>query len=174
MTSALERLKDRPPPTPDDLLAIYLNDHLAGSMTAIELIKRASGEHAGTPLGAFLNGLAAEIEADRQALRAVMAHIGAREHPVKLALAWAAEKAGRLKLNGTLVRQSPLTPLLELEALETGIGGKLQLWRTLTALDRDIGPTRERVPELIARAEDQLERVEEQRIASARDALASS
>jgi len=173
MTSALDRLKDRPPPTSDDLLAIYLNDHLAGSMTAIELIKRASGEHAGTPLGGFLSALAAEIEADRQSLRAVMAHIGAREHPVKLAVAWAAEKAGRLKLNGTLLSRSPLTPLLELEALETGISGKRQLWRTLDVLERDIGPTRERIPELIARAEDQLARVEEQRIAAARGALAT-
>jgi hypothetical protein len=173
MTSALERLTDRPPPTRDELLAIYLNDHLAGSMMGIELVKRAAGEHADTPLGGFLSGLAAEIEADRQALRAIMTHVGARESPGKLAIAWAAEKAGRLKLNGTLLRRSPLTPMLELEALATGIFGKLQLWKALSALDRDWGPAGARLPELIARAEDQLERIEEHRLAAARDAVAS-
>ena len=49
-------------------LAIYLNDHLAGSMTGIELVKRAARQYDGTPLGDFFAGLGAEIEEDRNAL----------------------------------------------------------------------------------------------------------
>ena len=57
-------------------LAIYLNDHLAGSTTAIELVRRAVGQYEGTPLGEFFAELGAEIEQDRDALKAVMAANG--------------------------------------------------------------------------------------------------
>jgi hypothetical protein len=107
-----------------EFLAIYLNDHLAGSVGAIEMARRAAREHAGTELGAFFSRLAGEIEADHQALRRVMAAAGARPQHAKLALAWLGEKAGRLKLNGRVLRRSPLSPFVELEALEVGIYGK--------------------------------------------------
>jgi hypothetical protein len=51
--------------------------------------------------------------------------------PLKLALAWGVERAGRLKLNGSLVGYSPLSRLDELEALLAGVNGKLALWETL-------------------------------------------
>ena len=114
-------------------LAIYMNDHLAGSTTAIELIGRAVEQYEGTPLGAFFAEIGAEIEQDRDALKAVMAENGIRPQRVKLAAAWAAEKAGRLKFNGALLRRSPLTPFVELEILAVGIHGKQLLWQALRA-----------------------------------------
>src|SRR5918997_5577154 len=74
------------------LLGIYLNDHLAGSVVGVELAKRAAASNEGTPLGDFLAELAADIEADREALKAIMEHLGAGENRVKVPIAWTAEK----------------------------------------------------------------------------------
>ena len=57
-------------------LGIYLNDHLAGSTVGIELARRGAKEYGGTELGAFFAGLAAEIEEDRETLKALMAANG--------------------------------------------------------------------------------------------------
>jgi hypothetical protein len=151
-------------------LAIYLNDHLAGSMTGIELVRRATGEYDGTELGAFFAEIGAEIEQDRDALKAIMASNGIEPDRLKLAAAWAAEKAGRLKFNGALLRRSPLTPLVELETLAVGIHGKELLWRALRVEAPD-DATAARLDELIARAERQHEAVERQRVEQGRQAL---
>jgi hypothetical protein len=147
-------------------MAIYLNDHLAGSTTLIARLRHAVKQHESTELGACLDELIRDIEQDRQALRRVMAAAGVRPDPVKQALAWAVEKAGRLKPNGRLVRRSPLAPLLELEAAEIGITGKLLLWRVLRAR-RPPGADAVDLDALIARAERQRDAVEEHRTAVA-------
>jgi hypothetical protein len=61
-------------------LAAYLNDHLAGSVTAIELREHLEKTQAGTATGRFAAELRAEIVADRQELESLMArlHIEAR------------------------------------------------------------------------------------------------
>jgi hypothetical protein len=151
-------------------LAIYLNDHLAGSTTAVELLRRAVGEYEGTPLGDFLVGLRREIVQDRDELKSIMAANGIEEQRYKLAAAWVAEKATRLKFNGALVRRSPLTPFVELETLAIGIHGKELLWRAL----REIAPdenTGRRLDELIARAQRQEDDVERHRLAAGAGAL---
>jgi hypothetical protein len=50
---------------------------------------------------------------------------------VKVYAGWAAEKVGRLKLNGRLLNPSPLSGLVELEAVRLGVEGKAAAWRTL-------------------------------------------
>lgn len=115
----------------DKLLAIYLNDHLAGATAGTELARRAGSSNEGTPLGEHLERLASEIAEDREALIEVMDRLGVRRDPVKVAAGWTAEKAGRLKLNGQIKGYSPLSRVLELEGLHLGITGKLELWRTL-------------------------------------------
>jgi hypothetical protein len=151
-------------------LAIYLNDHLAGSMTGIELARRAAGQYEGTELGAFFTELVAEIEQDRDALKAIMTANGVEPQRLKLAAAWAAEKAGRLKFNGALLRRSPLTPFVELEMLALGIQGKLKLWRALRAQPVDDAAAA-RLDELIARAQAQHDTVELRREEAGRRAL---
>jgi hypothetical protein len=49
------------------LLAIYLNDHLAGATAGLELARRARGSNRDTELGEFLERLTGEIEEDREA-----------------------------------------------------------------------------------------------------------
>jgi hypothetical protein len=146
----------------DRLLGIYLQDHLAGSVAALELVERAARSNEASELGAFLRGLHGEIRADQETLLDVMRVLGVGRSRVKNGLAWAAEKAGRLKLNGRLLRYSPLSRVHELEALEAGIVGKRSLWTNLEAL-QDPRIAAVDLPRLVERAEAQRAGVEEWR-----------
>jgi hypothetical protein len=115
----------------NDYLAIYLNDHLAGSTVGIELARRLRASNEGTELGRDMAGICAEIEADRETLRRLMSHLGIGASKVKPAGAWLLEKVGRLKLNGQLRGYSPLSRVVELEGLCTGVTGKMLLWRAM-------------------------------------------
>jgi hypothetical protein len=116
------------------LIAIYLNDHLAGSTGGLELARRALGANRGTPFEAPLERLAAEIAEDRAALIDVMGRLGVARDPFKLWAGWLAEKWGRLKLNGRLTGYSPLSRVLELELLALGVEGKRAMWRALAGV----------------------------------------
>jgi hypothetical protein len=145
-----------------ELLPIYLNDHLAGSSVGRDLARRAAGANRGAELGDFLTDLAAQIEADRAQLEDVMVRLQVEPDRVKLGAGWLAEKAGRLKLNGRLVSYSPLSRVLELEALALGVRGKLMLWRALAIA----APSQPRIADvdfahLIERAESQLAGIDE-------------
>jgi len=150
-------------------LAIYLNDHMAASTGAVELARRAAGSNRGTPYGETLAQLQTEIEEDRAALRAIMERLGIGVDRARTALAWGAEKLGRLKLNGQLTGYSPLSRLEELEILELGVTGKLLLWEALKQTDV---PASELDP-LIERARSQRERLERLRIQAAGEAIAA-
>jgi hypothetical protein len=142
------------------LLAIYLQDHYAGSTGGLEMAKRSASANGGSEFGGPLTRLAMDIGEDRDALKRIMARLEVSPAPVKSALAWGAEKAGRLKPNGQLRGYSPLGRIVEIEALVTGVSGKLSLWRAL----KSIAPTDSRLDaaqlaDLEARAEDQLARL---------------
>jgi hypothetical protein len=155
-------------------LDIYLSDHLAGATVGVELARRAAKSNRGTPTGEFLESLHREISEDRRTLVAVARALEADTSPAKPALAWAAEKAARLKLNGRFRGYSPLSRLIELEGLETGVSGKRSLWQALTrAFSDDARLASFDLDALIARAEHQLDGLREQRLSAARDALAA-
>ena len=153
------------------LLAIYLNDHLAGATGGVELARRTRSSNRGTKWGKALEGICAEIEADRTTLEEVMERLAVKRNTAKIAGAWTAEKLGRLKLNGRLRGYSPLSRLLELEMLHIGITGKLELWQ---ALQRTLGSKLSDVDfsALIQRAESQRQTVERLRLDAATEALA--
>ena len=119
------------------LIAIYLNDHLAGATGGLELARRALGANRGTEFEAPLERLATEIAEDRAALQDVMTRLEVTQDPLKVWAAWAAEKAGRLKLNGRLAGYSPLSRVVELEMLALGVEGKGALWRALAQTRAD-------------------------------------
>jgi hypothetical protein len=151
------------------LLGIYLNDHLTGATVGRELARRAAVSNQGNPLGPFLSGLAREIDEDRDSLIEIMKALGVRVDPMKVAAAWAAEKIGRLKLNGRLRGYSPLSRVIELEGLALGVRGKLAGWRTLEQLQpRLTRLERFDLEALQQRAKAQLEQLEAHR----RDAVA--
>jgi hypothetical protein len=113
------------------LIAIYLNDHLAGSTGGLELARRALGANRGTTFEPPLERLAGEIAEDREALLDVMTRLEVARDPLKVWAGWLAEKGGRLKLNGRLTGYSPLSRVLELEVLALGVEGKRAMWRAL-------------------------------------------
>ncbi len=161
-------------PTPDRLLEIYLADHLAASTAGVALARRTAERNAGTALGDVLGRLAAEIEDDRRTLQRIAAQLGCRESRAKDALAWLGERAGRLKLNGQVRGYSPLSRVLELEALVVGVTGKLALWQTLQSpglAERLAAFDLERLAE---RAQRQRAELEEQRRDAARAAFDAS
>jgi hypothetical protein len=154
------------------LLAIYLNDHLAGSVLGSELTRRVARENRGTQLGEFLERLVVEILDDRQTLESVLRATAVRPSPIKPRVAWALEKVGRLKLNGRIRSYSPLSRLLELEGLTMGIAAKRSLWEAL-ALAADPRLAAFDFDALRARADAQLEGIEPHRREAARLVLGS-
>ena len=146
----------------DKYLHIYLSDHLAGSSVGIEVARRAAKSNADNDIGHHLREALALIEEDRTTLEQVMELVGAPKHQWKLAAAWVGEKVGRLKLNGEITAYSPLSRLVELEALSLGIRGKRALWQSLREI-RDPRLASIDFDDLIARAEDQDKGIELQR-----------
>jgi len=154
------------------LLGIYVVDHLAAATAGVALARRAARNNAANETGAFLRRLAEEIEDDREALRRIVTSCGFEESKLKDAAAWAAEKIGRLKLNGQLRGYSPLSRVLELEALSVGIAGKLALWRALQRVPEAEGLDHLELQRLAERAEQQRAEVEEHRLSAASAAFA--
>jgi hypothetical protein len=158
----------RAPQSRQGLLAIYLNDHLAGATGGVELARRMTVWYPVPGQQATLERLAAEITQDRQTLLDLMAVLSMPVRRYKVSIAWAAEKAGRLKLNGSLLTRSPLSKLEELELLRLGVEGKAAGWRTLREVAKADGRLEAgTLDELIARAREQADLLEELRVKAA-------
>jgi hypothetical protein len=155
-------------------LRIYLQDHLAGATAGLELARRTRSANEGTEYGPPLAKIADEIEADRRHLQGIIDDLGFGADRLKNIAAWGLEKAGRLKLNGQLTGYSPLSRLVELEGLLTGITGKKGLWISLL----ELAPAEPRLEadlltRLRDRAEEQRATVEQLRERAAREAFAT-
>ncbi len=137
----------------------YLNDHLAGSVAALELIAHCAHLCKGIPLGAFFSEMEAQIATDQDTLRDLMTRLSIEESKVLQAGAWAGEKLGRALLAMAGNEPGGLGPLLALEGLIMGIVGKGLLWRALPAANLpklemfDFEKLRRRVAEQIKRAQ---------------------
>jgi hypothetical protein len=156
-------------------LATYLNDHLAGSVVALQMLQHLKAAHAGTPLEPFLTQIHDEIVADRQQLEGLMQRLDIKQSIPRKVMAWLTEKMTELKLRVDDPGTGSLKLFEALEAVSLGIEGKRSLWRALQAAS-------ERTPQLRgvdyrhleARALDQRERMETVRLEAAKAALAPS
>jgi hypothetical protein len=156
-------------------LRIYLQDHLAGSTTGLELARRTRDSNQGTDYGPPLAKIADEIASDRHQLENIMRDLDFGADKVKNIAAWGLEKIGRLKLNGELTSYSPLSRVVELEGLLTGITGKWGLWVALL----EVAPSEPRLDATLLerlrdRAEEQRATVEELREKASREAFVSA
>ena len=155
-----------------DILASYLNDHLAGSVAALELVERLRRLSQGTYREQMFLSLGQEIEEDQQIVKLLLWSVGGKESKVRKAAAWLTEKIGEAKLELDDSGNGQLRLLEGLETLGLGIQGKLGLWRALNAVssqDGEIGKLD--LTRLERRARNQFERVEAERLLVARAAF---
>jgi hypothetical protein len=117
-----------------DLIAIYVEDHLALSLGGIRLARRCRGQNPGGELGAFLDRLIPELEEDRTVLKDVVRALGGSRSAVKEMAVAAGEWAGRLKLNGRLFSYSDLSRVWELEGLTAGTESRRGMWKVLARI----------------------------------------
>ena len=156
----------------NESLVTYLNDHLAGSVVALELLDRLEEDGAGTAEASLLAGVHADIAADRQELEAFMAQLGITVSAPRKATGWLVEKLSEIKLRLDDAGDGALRRLEALETISLGIAGKEALWHALAA-------AAEQVPELgaldytrlVRRAETQREVVESLRLCAAQEAF---
>ena len=117
----------------NESLTTYLNDHLAGSVVALELLDHLEEDGAGTAESSILAGVHAEIVADRQELEAFMAQLGIAVSAPRKATGWLVEKLSELKLHLDDAGDGALRRLEALETISLGIAGKQALWHALAA-----------------------------------------
>ena len=150
-------------------LHTYLNDHLAGSVAAIELLDDLIEHHSEDRFGKIFRDLCDEIEADQETLRNLIRKLGAEESAVRKAGAWLAEKFSRVKIGDA---DDSAELLQVLEGLALGISGKQLLWRSLAATEANFPALQgSDFSELEKRAHDQFERVEGLRMQMVREAF---
>jgi hypothetical protein len=151
--------------------ATYLNDHLAGSVAALELLEHLIKVYQGKPLGNFFQELRADVKADQEVLRMLVQRFG-KESAIRKAGAWIVEKFSRVKIKAAGEDVGEMGLLQALEALVLGITGKQLLWRALNASLGSSPLLRGAdLAHLEERAIEQVERVEGKRLEAAREAL---
>ena len=156
-------------------LATYLNDHLAGSVAALELLEYLEKTQTGKAMGRFVPELRADIAADRRELEALMARLHIAASPSRAAAARLAERMTEIKLRLDDPAGGALRLLEILEALSAGIEGKRLLWRALAAVAEDAPALRlTDYGRLEQRAQEQRQRVEMARLETAKTALGTT
>jgi hypothetical protein len=153
-------------------LATYLQDHYAGSSAGIELFKRAADQQTDPVVRTALAKMVQEVEEERTALERYLAAVGAKPDQLKNAGAWMAEKLARLKPNGELLRRSPLSDLIELEALRVAVEGKAAGFRLLRSLaDEEPHFDAAELDSLLSQVAQQIEDLEALRMTTAQRVL---
>ncbi|MGI8956865.1 MAG: hypothetical protein ACR2II_08125 [Chthoniobacterales bacterium] len=158
--------------TDNEQLEIYLQDHYAAGVGALELVEHSLKAHEGTPWAVFFAELQNEIEADHEQLRNLMETLAFEASATRSAGAWVAEKLGRAKLGFSGGESAELRLFQTLETLALGIAGKRLLWRALAEV-RTTSPVLQKTDfaQLEKRAGDQFENVEAKRLQAARESL---
>ena len=156
------------------LLSIYLNDHLAASVAGRQLVKRMLRSSKDEEIRGLLEELGPEFEATERAVEELLRRIGSSPSRLKRAAAWAGERAGLLKFNGSVTGYSPLSRLLELEALRIILEAERALWRSVEQSAPELAASEGEFADRADRAERRLERVERARLTAAEVALAGA
>jgi len=141
---------------------VHLRNHWAAACGGVDLAERVARRHRDSEVGPALAELAGQIREDRDSLGQVMAAVGA-DHGLLMPLtARVAERVGRLKLNGHLITRSPVSDVLELEAMRGAVTAKAAGWDSLLAFaDREPQLPGARLRELRERADHQASTLEQ-------------
>jgi hypothetical protein len=112
-----------------ETLRTYLNDHLAGSVAAVELLDHLMELDEGRKT--FYLRLKSDIQDDQAVLKEVLNRAGGTESTLRKTAAWLSEKLSQMKIAVDDAGDNQLSVLQSLEILALGIQGKLLLWRAL-------------------------------------------
>ena len=156
------------------LLAVYLRDHHALLVALRELAGRMSGGAQDEEQHAFAAEVARVTDDDRACVEAFLRRLDSAPSRTRHGAIWAAEKLGRLKLNGRVLRTSPLSAVTELEGARLLLESNRALWAGLEQLKlgpEDAAERARRTKRLLATAErlrlDALQRATRQEAGSA-------
>jgi hypothetical protein len=156
-------------------LASYLNDHLAGSVAALGMLRRLREAHEATPLGALLANFEETLDEEQVTVRALIAHAGGSPSTMGQAVAWVGERVARLKVGPGHGDESGLELFEALELLSVGFWGRRLLWRALAHHARATDASAAAAHDWMAtRAELQLEQLEVERLAASVGALTTT
>lgn len=145
-------------PRASRMLAIYLRNHAAAARGGADLFQRMGESQARRPWGWELEQVGAEVLEDLHALRRIMHDWGVPADPWATLAVRVGERVGRLKPNGRVVRRSPLSDLIEVEAGLDAVHAKAAGWQVLRTASAP--PTTVDLEELARRAADQVARLE--------------
>ena len=120
------------------MLALYLRDHHALLVAMGELANRMNAPARSDGQQAFAAQLGQAAGDDRASVEELLRRLDSAPSQVRQAAAWSFEKVGRLKLNGRVVRPSPLAAVTELEGCKILLESDRALWSGLAQLA--IGP----------------------------------
>ena len=154
----------------DNLVEIYLSDHAAAAAAMTRRVRRMADAY-DRELAEAMGALADALERERDWILSVMAARQLTLSRWKTAATVVGERVGRLKRNGRSFRQSPLSPLLELELLGSGLRGKRSGWRTLREWSTELQLDTDELNGLLADVERQIDQVEELLVTQRRKAL---
>ncbi len=158
---------------PNKQLATYLNNHLAASEGALELLSSLEEAQANMDVGHFAGELRAEIEAEQQELKNLMDGLQITKDKSRQAVGWLGEKFTQLKLQMDDSKAGDLYLLESLELMLIAIEGKRGLWRVLAATATPGLPVAE-YERYAQQSQGQQQRVEAFRIDAAKAAFTHS
>jgi hypothetical protein len=152
-----------------DDLATYLNDHLGGSKTALDLLEHLATAAHDVDDRTFFKGLHVDIAADRMTLEEVIRRVGDESRSLRDLGGWMMEKAFLAKLAVDDPGGNALKEYQSLELLLLGIHGKRVLWQVLGTIAPDLPELRQMdFAQFEQRAAEQYARVDARRLQSAR------
>lgn len=154
-----------------ELLTTYLQDHHAGASGGMDAFDRVAQGHSDPEVRAAVARIGADVAEDEKALEDLMAVVGASTSTLKDLATAVGEKVSRLKPNERVAERSPLSDLVELEALVDAVHAKGLMWKALSTLD-DPRLNRVQMQELSQRADAQRDELEALRLTQAHKLLA--
>jgi len=123
----------------NESLATYLNDHLSGSVLALELLEHLQSLPPDGELHGLLGKLENDIKADRVVLETIMKGLKVKPSTPRKMVAWLTEKALQVKLWSDARQDAAIRLLEAMEGITLGIEGKRLLWMALSEV-KDVYP----------------------------------
>ena len=123
---------------PRDRFVIYVNDHRGLLIAEAELAKRSHRSNCDnggdSELVTLLASIVAQNADDAACLDDLLIVAGGRANPLKTFAARIGERFGRLKLNGQLSGYSPLSQVVEIEALLASSSIRRTMWDSVASV----------------------------------------